>query len=239
MTQYVFFFDLDGTLVDSLEDLANAANRVLALHAPHKPLVLKDFVRSAIGDGSRIFISKIFNATDLEEITFYEKIYHEDYVANCAVETKLYAEMLETLECLQLKKIPMAVISNKPVKLVEKILATLKLTSYFFAILGGDSAAAPKPNPDVFRLATQKLNRSIAPQYIVHVGDGTQDIQAAKNYGCISCWASWGFNQDHSLGPDLVAHQPKDIIEIADALSRNHFSTENFPARFRYDRNQF
>lgn len=207
------FFDLDGTLVDSLCDLINAANRVLAKYAPQKNLVQKDFFRAAIGDASKIFISKIFAIKDPQEISYYEKIYHEDYALNCAVDTAPYPGIIELLQGLNLKKIPLVVISNKPVELVQKILSTLKLADYFAAILGGDSAEFPKPHPALLKLAEKSLDAFTNANNILHIGDGTQDIQAAKNFGCKSCWVSWGYNQDHSLGPDFIAHEPGEILQ--------------------------
>ena len=235
--KYVFFFDLDGTLIDSLTDLTSSANRIIQAHTDHRTPVDQNFVRSVIGVESKIFVSKVLGINDMARISHYEEIYNQDYENNCVVDTKPYQLVLEMLDQLHERNILMAVISNKPVRLVEHILKSLNLNHYFFTILGGDSAKLPKPHADLFHLAANTTGEMFDKKTIIHIGDGVQDIQAAKNFGCFSCWASWGFNQDHSLGPDLVAHSPQDIIDLADALDRSDISAEDFPARFRYNAN--
>ena len=192
MTSQPFvLFDMDGTLLDTRRDIARAANAArLELGLP--PMSLEDVI-SAVGDGVDLFVSRVTYPQNDPRFASARKIFLGHYEANVLGETVPYDGILPLLSELAKLDIPMAIVSNKPSKLVDILVRHFKWESFFRAWLGGDSAAEAKPSNLPLLLARQMagLNHN---HPIVMVGDGSQDILAAKAAGCEAIWCSWGFN---------------------------------------------
>jgi phosphoglycolate phosphatase len=169
-------FDLDGTLVDSLGDLAAAVNSTL-VHLGLDPLA-EEVVRGFVGDGAGRLVERALGSrTDLLERAL--PFFRETYAAGCTQRTRPLPGVPALLD--RLSGTPMAVVSNKPSSYCAPILAATGLARHFRAVLGGDDATALKPSPRLLLEALRILE--VAPGRAVMVGDGIQDLRAASAAG--------------------------------------------------------
>lgn len=192
MTFKLLLFDLDGTLIDSRDDLADSVNLMLAdLNFPQIP---PEFVYDFIGNGvvnliSRSLAASLESKPD-EQLTMRAvEVFKEKYDANCLVKTRLYDGVAETLEAL--KDFKKAVITNKPRDFSVKILDALGIASHFEAINGGDSFSKRKPNAMPLVETAKSLGVSI--ENCVMIGDSRVDIEAGKNAGVTTVGCTFGF----------------------------------------------
>ncbi len=190
-------FDLDGTLIDSLEDLATSVNYALKKNgfATHDT----DAYRQFLGDGvvmliKRAMATRNFTQSEYEAV---KKDYDEHYKVHCLDKTSLYDGALELLETLKAKNIKLAIISNKPDDFVKSIADKMKLTKYFDYISGGLPDIPKKPDPYAFNVIMQKF--SLVPSECLYTGDSNVDIYTGKNAGIKTLGASWGFRGKQEL----------------------------------------
>lgn len=192
MTQSpLILFDMDGTLLDTRLDIARAANgarRELGL-----PQMTVDEVVRAVGDGVDLFVSRVTYPKDDERFGDARRVFLRHYEENVIGETIPYDGVVHLLDELVRLSVPMAIVSNKPSKLVDALVRHFKWEKYFKAWLGGDSASRAKPAPEPLVMA-RDLAGLASEHPLVMVGDGDQDIMAAKAAGCPAVWCSWGFN---------------------------------------------
>lgn len=208
-------FDLDGTLIDTLEDLANAMNRVLeSYHAP--PHSLKSY-RYFIGKGLRHFINKALPKELLTEAIIKDCIlkFNEEYESNWNVKTHLYEGISEMLNQLKDKDIRMAILSNKPHIFIHKCVNSM-LTHWKFEQVFGQQAGLPiKPDATVALKISKQMN--IPCQKFIFVGDTAVDIQTAKNALMGSVGVTWGFRTADDLRlekPDYLFDHPSQISSL-------------------------
>jgi phosphoglycolate phosphatase len=218
----LIIFDLDGTLIDSRQDLCNSVNATLQ-HFSLSPLP-DDVIAGYIGDGAAMLIRRALTLPGelpggeaaLTESFFNEAfLYFLDYYRAHKLDyTQLYPGVLDSLESLRiapdgnLRK--MAVLTNKPVGPARAICDGLGITPYFFAIYGGDSFSTKKPDP--FGLATLISEAACTAKETLMVGDSDVDIKTARNAGVWSLGCSFG------LAPDTLALvQPDAIADHASA----------------------
>lgn len=202
-------FDMDGTLLDTRQDIARAANNArqeLGLSM----LSIEDVVR-AVGDGVNLFVSRVTYPQTDARFPEAKKVFMRHYAENVTGATKPYDGILELLESLRKKSVPMGIVSNKPASLVDELVRYFGWQSYFLTWLGGDSTEKPKPDkgPLLHALKQTGLRES---HPLIMVGDGHQDILAAKSMGCEAVWVSWGFNPEPSTEyPSFRADHPRDV----------------------------
>ena len=202
-------FDLDGTLLDTLEDLRDATNAALRhFGCPERSL---EEIRSFVGNGARnqLRLSLPGNGDDpdLEEILDWYKAY---YSAHCQIRTAPYAGCPEVLEELK-AEFPLAIVSNKPDLAVKTLCAR-----YFPGIyaLGEAPDCARKPAPDmVFRAM-----KEIGAERCVYVGDSEVDIRTAKNAGVPCVSVLWGFRDREVLEAEGGRHFCGDPARLADTI---------------------
>ena len=200
---------MDGTLLDTRHDIARAANNArLELGLPE--LSVEDVVR-AVGDGVNLFVSRVTYPEADPRFADARSVFLRHYAENATGVTKPYAGVVELLDQLAQEMIPMAIVSNKPAKLVDEIVRHFNWQKYFTTWLGGDSAAKSKPAADPLLLAL--ANSGFSDDHpLVMVGDGHQDILAAKAMGCRAIWCSWGFNPEQNRDyPNDRADHPRDV----------------------------
>lgn len=190
MTSAVLF-DLDGTLIDSVPDLAEALSALLVEHG-RDPLQAPA-VRRMIGQGARVLIERAWGATgEPLEPDRLEPLYRrfvELYTPISAVRTRPYPEVVETLEGLSAAH-PLAVVTNKPERQARIVLDALGLSRWFGAVVGGDTLEVRKPDPEPLRLALRQLGHA-GPA--VMVGDSTADVRAAAAAGLPCIAVTWGY----------------------------------------------
>lgn len=194
MTKAVIF-DLDGTLLDTLEDLYLSVNAALAFCGfPQKS---RDFVRQSVGNGVRRLMR--LSVPDGEENPRFEECFHRfqsHYAAHLNDHTAPYAGVMEMLRHLSEIKCPMAIVSNKSDGAVQVLNRNL-FGSLIQAAIGETDHIRRKPAPDTVLEAMHRLN--VRPEDCVYVGDSEVDIQTAKNSGLPCILVSWGFRDREAL----------------------------------------
>jgi phosphoglycolate phosphatase len=207
-------FDLDGTLIDSAQDLCNSVNATLVQFG-REPLP-DETIAGFIGNGAMMLVRRAFAAAGglvagedlpVEAYPWFLDYYREhklDY-------TYAYEGVLEALAALrELHDAPggpgraMAVLTNKPVRPAREICAALGLAPYFLSIYGGNSFATKKPNPE--GLLALMSEAGAKPEETVMIGDSQVDVETARNAGawCIGC--------TFGLAPGSLAANPPDVI---------------------------
>jgi phosphoglycolate phosphatase len=213
----LFLFDLDGTLIDSREDIAHAVDAAMitmALPAPSPEDVLR-----SVGDGVERLIERVLlkvtgSRPEPQQISRGVQLMLEEYRTHLIGTTSLYPRVRETLDTMQGAKL--ALVSNKPEEFCRRILAAFGLAGRFCMVLGGDSL--PKRKPDPAPLLTAMSQCGVAAAETVMVGDSPADIFAGKAAGVFTCGVSYGFRSREELqaaGSDV-------IIDRFDELPR-HF----------------
>ncbi len=205
--------DLDGTLVDSVPDLAAAMNRSLAAQGL-APLSRAE-VRGFIGDGAKALVERGFAARGREADAAILDAFLLDYGANAAVETCAYPGVAEGLAALCDRGWTLAVCTNKPEAPARSLLAALGLAHWFAAIGGGDSYSVRKPDPGHL-LATLRASGGV-PERCVMVGDHHNDIRAATAAGVPAIWAAYGYGT-HVEGAAATMVQFNELPSLAETL---------------------
>lgn len=189
-----FLFDLDGTLADTLPDLAASTNHVRGLYG--LPPVDDALVRRFVGDGARTLLRRALAGLPeppsdavLDE-AFARYVAH--HTAQCTRLTVPYPGVRSHLEALRERGHPLAVVTNKPERFAVPVVAHVGLADLLPVVVGGDTAARKKPDPAPLRHALALLGRPT--DGAVMVGDGLQDLRAAKTLGVgtIACLYGYG-----------------------------------------------
>jgi len=206
-------FDLDGTLIDSRVDIANAANH--ALEACGFAELSVSEIAGYVGDGARPLLSRAarvdLNAPELEPLL---KAFLAYYAAHPTDHTRLLPGAREALAALQ--HLPLALCTNKPRSVTDAVLANLRLPVRFTAVVAGGDLAKNKPDPLPLLHIARELG--LAPAQLVMVGDGAQDVLCAKAAGARSVGIEGGMQAQAQLlaaGPDVslpsLLHLPEVI----------------------------
>ena len=207
--------DLDGTIVDSVPDLAAALNRLMA----RRGLASFSLAETAgmVGDGVQRLVERAFAArgqsADAEAIEHYVA----DYGRNYAVASRLYPGAAATLHSLRGAGWRLAVCTNKLEQPARDLLDALGLAGVFAAIGGGDSFPVRKPDP-AHLLATLQAAGGI-PEQAVMAGDHANDVAAGKGAGLPVIFAAWGYGRpEMAAGADAVARDFMELPDLATAL---------------------
>jgi phosphoglycolate phosphatase len=198
----LMIFDLDGTLVNTLEDIAHSVNFTLGRLG--RPLLPLDAVRQYVGDGLELLLTRALGGHTglLEEAKGIYTVHQSRYLV---VSSRLYPGIKETLE--HFRGLPLAVVTNKTLAFSEPLLEGLGIRPYFGMIIGADTGLPLKPAPDAFLSIMKSL--AVPKERTVVVGDGTTDILAGKAAGITTCAVTYGFRTEEELrraGPDHVIH---------------------------------
>lgn len=212
----LFIFDLDGTLVNTLEDIASSVNHTLG--QLKKDAIPLDAVRQYVGDGIETLMERSLGGRS-ERLNEAVAVYKEHHRRHLVVRSSLYPSVRETLE--HFKSLPMAVISNKTMEFVAPLIDRLGIGQYFKLVIGADYGLPLKPAPDAIQLILSKFN--VPKDRAVIVGDGTTDVRAGKAAGIITCSVTYGFRSEEELrkaGPDHIIHAFADLKKLFAAQQR-------------------
>lgn len=204
-------FDLDGTLIDSQQDLAESANAMLETYGA--PPLAVETVASMVGDGSRQLVERALAATSVTtDVSTALSRFLEIYARRLVVHTTLYRGIRDALEALA-PHATLAVLTNKPEALSRRVLDAFDLSGFFTWIIGGDSSFPRKPDP-------QGLLHLIAvsgatPETTAVVGDSMVDVETARRAGATVVAARYGFGRLRQplvlADKELVVDEPSEI----------------------------
>lgn len=189
MHPWTALFDLDGTLVDSVPDLAAALNRLMA--AKGEPPFARAEVAAMVGDGAAALVAKAFSARAMPADATALPAFLADYGAHAVVETHAYPGIPEALTALCEAGWRMAVCTNKPEIAARTVLDGLGLSRFFAAVGGGDSFPVRKPDPA--HLFATLAAADGDPTRVLMVGDHYNDVTAANAAGIPCVFAAWGY----------------------------------------------
>jgi len=206
-------FDLDGTLIDSKQDLVLSVNATLrAIGSVELPA---DLVASYVGSGAPVLISKALgDASEPEELRRALKYFLSHYEAHQLDNTRAYPGVREALAHLDGR--PMAVLTNKPANISVRILEGLGLAPFFKVIYGGNSFATKKPDP--LGANTVLGDLKVLAHEAVMVGDSEVDVQTARNAGMISAIVNFGFGvHDRKKYPaDVYLDRMEELVPLVE-----------------------
>ena len=204
-------FDLDGTLLHTVPDIAGAMNRALA--ACGLPTHDEKTVEAFLGGGILDAVTQASPAgTDEETLQRVLDLYRDDYIANCTDKTALYDGVAEMVAQFVQRGIPMVVLSNKTEATAQKIVRHFFTKGEFSAVYGRVPERPLKPDPGAVKPVMETLK--LSPEEIAYVGDSNTDILFAKAVGMLPVATPWGYRSREELveaGAELVAEKPMDI----------------------------
>jgi phosphoglycolate phosphatase len=196
-------FDLDGTLIDSEEDIAASANRLRASQGL-QPLP-RDVIGSFVGEGIEALVRKLMGPAFEAKIPALVEEFRRDYHEHCAEHTRLYPGVEPTLQALAKAGYKMAVVTNKPERISLRILELLGAGGHFGCVIGGNSCKSKKPDPEPLFEACRRLGVEIGAACMI--GDSRVDIEAGRNAGIPALGILGGIGDEalmRAAGPSLV-----------------------------------
>lgn len=210
----VCIFDLDGTLIDSLKDLATAGNYLMEqLGYPTHPI---DAYKLFVGSGIKNLILRAVPERSLDEAQLNKamELYMTYYSQHCSVFTTIYPHIIEVLDELKFRGYQLAVVTNKPDVIAKKIVKDLFGDRFAF-VFGQIEHIPVKPDPT---LVERVLNKTeVLKENAYYIGDSDVDIFTAKNAGIASIGCLWGNRSEAELkqaGATFLAKDAKEIIDI-------------------------
>jgi len=210
--------DLDGTLVDTVADLHQACNAMLAeLGLPDRTMA--DIGRF-IGRGTQTLVRRCLTddatGTAPDEALFERGLaaYLRHYTHINGRHARVYPGVREGLALLQAAGYPIAVVTNKPVKFTVPLLQATGLAPYFKAVIGGDSTPHKKPAPDPIIAAC--VDMDVAIGHNLHVGDSANDIESARAAGCAAVGVTYGYAE----GYPIKVEDCDALVDSLEALAR-------------------
>ncbi len=214
-------FDLDGTLVDSLEDIGDSMNNILRKYGfpTHGLTEYKAFV----GRGMRNLVVRSLpeDARDEARIALCRDSLLKEYGMNCLKKTRPYEGITDLIDGLDRRRIKRAVFSNKIDHLTKRIVGELFPGRPFPVVIGAGAGMPEKPDPTGVLSVARQLG--IEPERLIYVGDSDVDMETARNAGMHPAGALWGFRTKEELvthGAESLLEHPIDLLKIVDGESR-------------------
>ena len=206
-------FDLDGTLLDTLEDIATSMNNVL--HNQGFPIHHAEAYRNFIGNGAVMLIKRSLPAGERTDKMVSEctASFKEEYLRNWNKTTKPYPGIVEALDQLVGKKIKLAILSNKPDSFTKICVDEFLGGHKFHIVLGQRDGVPPKPDPTGAKLVADHLG--IKPEHILYIGDSGVDMKTATYAGMYPIGVLWGFRPKEELirnGAKAVISRPQELV---------------------------
>ena len=220
MSFRAILFDLDGTLLDTLADIADSANRVLAAHGcPTHPI---DDYRKFIGDGLVRLFGRVLPGDRRGEEVIAECVesFREIYAQNWNVRTRRYVGVADLLDAATARGLKMAILSNKPDAFTRRCVDAHLSAWQFQAVLGQRDGVPPKPDPAGPREIVDRLE--IPAEHFLYLGDTPTDVETARTAGMHPVGVSWGFRPVAELraaGAARIIARPLELMDLVDGAS--------------------
>lgn len=207
-------FDLDGTLIDSVPDLASAVDQTL--RQAGLPAAGEALVRGWVGNGARKLLERALNHTkgtaDDAELDALLPVFFECYEACCADHTVAYPGVEAALKAWHVAGVKLACVTNKPERFAVKIVHHFGWGEIMPVVLGGDSLPTKKPAPEPLWVACERLG--VAVENTIMVGDSVNDVSAARAANMPVIAVPYGYN----YGSDIREAGPDMVVESLDTL---------------------
>ena len=214
----LIIFDLDGTLLNTLDDLADCTNFVLQKNG--YPIHAIDAYKYFVGNGVEMLLRRAL-PKDITEASFAEifQQFMKHYELHKADKTAPYEGMIETLEALQKKEILLAVATNKPHDLLPDLMRYYFPTIKWVAVFGNRKDVPIKPHPQIVYDILDVVQKQITMSFdeILYVGDTAVDMKTAQNAAITKIGALWGFRTKEELeqaGADYIIEQPQELTNL-------------------------
>ncbi|MCL1143552.1 phosphoglycolate phosphatase [Shewanella gaetbuli] len=212
-------FDLDGTLIDSVPDLAAATNATLAELS--LPLATEDQVRSWVGNGAKTLMRRALNNAMNSEVSDEQLAetmprfmhYYGEFLEK---HSRLYPNVLVTISALKQAGYPLAIVTNKPYEFTVPLLKAFGLADFFDHVLGGDSLAKMKPDP--LPLTHLLEQWKISSDELLMIGDSKNDILAAKSANVAVIGLTYGYNYGEHISVSEPTAVCDDFAQIGQLL---------------------
>ena len=215
MTYRAAVFDLDGTLLNTLADLAASGNELLELYGmtPHPQEAYRYFV----GNGSRKLMERIIPNASPERIDDALSLYKTIYARRLTEKTMPYDGITEMLSELRKRNIRIAVCTNKHISAAEQLLRQFFPSDMFDAFDGDRPGIPRKPDPAHVRFVMDEMG--VIPEETVYLGDSGVDMQTSVNAGTLPVGVLWGFREKDELlenGAQVLLSHPSELFEKVD-----------------------
>ena len=210
-------FDLDGTLLDTLEDLALSSNHVLHYHG--KDALKIEKYNELVGEGANSLLEKILPHLDKEGIKNARVMFEKHYATQFDKNTKVYEGISKVLTFFQTRGYKMAVLSNKPNNFTKKCVLKYLINWNFELVYGIREGVPKKPNPQGATEILKELN--VSPKECLYIGDTKTDMITASRANITSIGVLWGFRDKKELvenGANYIAEIPSDIIKLVSSF---------------------
>jgi phosphoglycolate phosphatase len=210
-------FDLDGTLLNTLEDIADSVNRTLMkMGFPTHEL---DAYRYLVGDGALMLISRALPEDKRVTATIKTCIedFRKDYSSHWNIKTHPYKGIPELLDALKERGIKMGVLSNKPHTITQQCVTQILPHWRFDVVLGQKDSVPLKPDPSGALAVAQDMK--ISPSHFLYLGDTAIDMKTAQTVGMFPVGVLWGFRPEEELvegGAKALIKQPLDLLHFLD-----------------------
>jgi len=207
-------FDLDGTLLDTAQDLVLALNTMLSAHG--RDAIPYKIARFSVSQGSaaltRLGFPEVIDEAEFEALRQEFLVTYKECLCEA---TEFYYGMPALLDELDAQSIPWGIVTNKPGNLTDPLVARLNLHTRSQCVISGDTLSVRKPHPEPLLLASQMINRP--PEEVLYIGDDPRDITAGNAAGMYTCVANYGYIEadlDTSLwGADFCIDQPLEVLQ--------------------------
>ena len=208
-------FDLDGTLIDTAADFIRIIQQMC--RDEQRPVVEAEIIRTQVSEGARAMVQLVYPEMDVTDPVFlaHRQRFLNTYGDNIVVDTNLFEGMYPLLEELEAHQIPWGIVTNKPRRLSESLLAELNLSDRCAVLVCPEDVSKTKPDPEPMYLAAKQLN--LEARDIIYVGDHPRDIDAGRNAEMYTILAAYGYLPVESRD-DLLAWQADAIIQTVPEL---------------------
>ncbi len=212
-------FDLDGTLLNTLEGIAYTTNLTLQAY-DMEPFEVERF-KTFVGDGAGKLIERVLKERGDEELALYDEmlaLYHKNFAAHSMYKIEPYEGIVELLHSLKAKGLKLAVFSNKPHERVIENIETVFGKDIFDHLQGEKPGVNRKPDPAGAYETMESLG--VAKEECLYIGDTNTDMMTGKNAGLDTVGVTWGFRDEaelRSYDPAYIVYHPREIEKIIDS----------------------
>lgn len=208
----LIIYDLDGTLVDTAEDITEAINAMLTELSVST--LSRDQIRRHVGRGLHDLVGRCLNTTDPALLSRGLRAFEAHYGAHMTDHSRLYPAARETLE--HFKSRLQIIFTNKPNPYAKDLIIALGISAYFHEILAGSAAAPRKPDPSVLLALMRDLK--VKPEDALLVGDSLIDVETGRNAGILTVILGQGFEDREALTaaqPDIMVDDMRAFLKLA------------------------